>query len=427
MKKILEKIRPIDLFLIISLINTAVFLFVNLVYWGRPLSASTLGSGKQFCDYFYHTAFSSARSSIYMESVDACFPPLAYCMYYFLWRTAPYLDEESVLNWRNYMTADNALLVFLLYNMVLVVLLGFCIMQYYRKTEAKYVLIFPLAVLVSYPTLCTSIQRGNAVLLVTLMLSFAWLWMDSDYLIKKEAAMLLIAVSAGFKIYPAILGIEYIRRKDWKRVIRLVIYGIILFFVPFLFFGGKEGIMNFISILGSHASWTANGHYGTVRGITEILWNRSGMNNEHLLNPIGFLIENLFFVSSILFYFMSKTKWQRVLFLSGILASYLGYNWAYTIVYYLPALFVFLQENKGKISQYNKKECIWILINTVGFAVIFSIPWFFQYLFEDGIYEGIFIVSYVMLFVNAVYVIRHRLKNKGKRYECQKKIKTDIG
>lgn len=399
------EMKQIDLLLVVSIVTTAIFFLINLITWGKSLDASTLGSGKQFCDYFYHTAFASAKENIYKESVDACFPPLSYCMYYLLWRTAPYQDSESVLNWRNYMTANNALLVFVMYSITMMLLINWCISQYYQKTETKYTLLMPVAIAFSYPLLCTSIQRGNAALPVAIMLSIAWLWMDSESKIKQEAAMILIAVSAGFKIYPAILGLEYIRRKDWKRAVRLMIYGILLFFGPFLFFGGIEGFKNLFNILMTHAAYNAEYHYGSIRGITEMILNKFALQGESF-QMTGFVTENIFLLGSLACFCISKRKWHRALFISGILASYLGYNWAYTIVYYLPVLFIYLQENGEKVLCGKQKESIWSVINTVGFALIFSIPWFFEFLLEGGIYEGIFIISYVILLVNACSVIR---------------------
>ena len=110
--------------------------------------------------------------------------------------------------------------------------------QYIQKTGFKQDVLFPLALVVSYPFMCTSIQRGNVCLLVAILFTLAWLWMDDASKVKQEIALLLFACCAGFKLYPAIFGLVFIKKKQWKKAGRLVVYGITTVFAPFLVIGG---------------------------------------------------------------------------------------------------------------------------------------------------------------------------------------------
>lgn len=77
--------------------------------------------------------------------------------------------------------------------------------------------------------------------LVLILLMYACAWMDSEKKAEKEAALILIAFAAGLKLYPAIWGVFYLAEKRYKEAIRLIIYGILLFFLPFIFFQGVDG------------------------------------------------------------------------------------------------------------------------------------------------------------------------------------------
>lgn len=124
--------RPIDIFLIVSLSITAMFIILNIFTNGILFSKCVMSSSFLFSDYFYHIAGSSDTSIMYSYGDPYSFPPFAYFMYSLLWSLNPYTDSESILNWQNYRSADNALLVFVTYSMLLMMLLIYCINQFFR-------------------------------------------------------------------------------------------------------------------------------------------------------------------------------------------------------------------------------------------------------------------------------------------------------
>lgn len=399
----LQKIRVINLFLFIGGISILVFCAINFYRWGI-LKYTALSPGHEFGDYFFHTMFASAKENCYAVSVDACFPPLAYIFYYFLYRSAPYLEEDGTYVWQNYKNTDYALLVFLAVCVVFIILLNYCVTEYYKKIDSRYSLFLPLIVVLSYPVLFTGLQRGNPVLFVALCLCFSWLWIDSDSKVKQELALILIAIAFCFKIYPAIMGLIFIKRREWKKAIRLAIYGLVLFFGPFIFFGGIEGIKSFFNILMEHAGWSMDaGHFGSVRGITYYFLVENTSITESTINLVGMILENVFLIVCVVMFFLSKSRWREALFISGILVGYVGYNWAYTFVYYLPVLFLFIKE-KGENTVFGNLDTA---VNIILLSIIFSVPLYF-YKLPGGIYEGVGITSFLFLGINIVFALKER-------------------
>ncbi|MCM1156805.1 MAG: DUF2029 domain-containing protein [Roseburia sp.] len=258
--------------------------------------------------------------------------------------------------------------------------------------------------------MCTSIQRGNVVILVALLLTLSWLWMDSESRIKQELALLFIAFAAGFKLYPALIGVVYLKRKEWKKALRLIIYGLIVVFVPFLFFGGYKGMLGLVHTLTDFASSISADKTNTVCGMAKWLGLKLDMT-ESLADTFGALTGYLFFAASLLFFFLSRTKWQESLFLSGILVSFLPSNWEYTLVYYLPVLFLFMKEHDGDLKENCFWTNVWLIFHAVSFGLIFSVDFLMLY-YRYGLISGIFTVTYILIGVNMLHVL---WKWSGKR------------
>ncbi len=245
---------------------------------------------------------------------------------------------------------------------------------------------------------------------VSLLLALAWLWMDSENRKKQEMALVLIAVAAGFKLYPALIGVVYIKRKEWKKVFRLILYGVIAVFVPFFFFGGIEGLMHLVHTLTGFATYIDAGKTNTVCGMAKWLGLKLNMIDA-AADIFGVLIGYLFFVCSIIFFFLCKKKWQEALFLSGILVSFLPSNWEYTLVYYLPVLFLFMKEYDGNLRGNRWKINIWVTFHMVSFGMVFSVDFLMLY-YRYGLISGIFTITYVVIGINMLIVLGERIAEK---------------
>lgn len=407
LKKI--NLKPIDLFLIVSLGITLLFILFNITTKGMLFKECVMDSPFLFSDYFYHLAGSTDDVNVYSYGPPYAFPPFAYLIYYLLWSFNPYRDSGGITNWQNYRSADNALVVFVIYNMLIMMILVYCVNQYFQERNTiKNEILLPTAILVSYPFMCTSIQRGNIVALVAIMLSLAWLWMSSESKVKQELALVFIAFAAGFKLYPALIGIVYIKRKEWKKAVRLIIYGTIVIFLPFIIFGGYKGAIDLYHTLRGIASYINPNKTNTVCGMVKWLGLKFNMPDSSA-NILGTIVNYIFLVSSLLFFFMSKRKWQEALFLNGILVSFLPSNWVYTLVYYLSTFFLFMQEYNEDMRSNEWKTNAWIIAHVIGFGMIFSVDFLMVY-YKYGLITGIFTITYLLIGMNMINILYERVK-----------------
>lgn len=397
-----SKMTYINLFLLISIFNTGLcimFLFFNM---GELFNRIILGPTNQFSDYFFHVSMAQDRRNLYSLSSNVCFPPLAYCMYYFLYRFAP--SDVDIMDWEAYKNSDNALTIFVIYNLICAIFLLYVIRSYMKKSSLKYDVILPIALLMSIPFCATSIQRGNAVMLVSITLSLFFLWNDDISKIKQEVALVLLAVAAGFKTYPALCGIIYIKRKEWAKAVRCLIYGIVLYFGPFVFFGGLSGLRSIISNYLSRE--TAAPRTGTARGVILYFLNKLAAFTPIANTRISVAGELLFIVILLISFFIAKKRWQESLFLCGIMSVCIPSNNMYTAIYFLIPCLMFLSENaENKL----KKVCRLEVISCFLLAMIFSLPIYFL-LYWTKVYLGTFAMIYLLLIVNIWSVLYNYIR-----------------
>lgn len=408
MKERIKKVQVLDVFLAISLGISLLFLVGNILNEGQYFKKLVMDSTFLFSDFFYHIAGSSDTSIMYSYGDPYSFPPFCYLMYILLWSLNPYKDSESILNWKNYRQYDNMLVVFVMYNIFCIILLLYCFKEYFKKNGFKYDVLFPIALVVSYPFMCTSIQRGNVCLLVAILFTLAWLWMDDDNKVKQELALVLFACCAGFKLYPAIFGLVFIKKRDWKKTIRLVVYGITTIFAPFLVIGGATGLRSLYKTLTGFATYIDPARANTVCGMAKWLGMKLNMS-ETMAETFGIGINYIFFFGMILMFFLAKKKWQESLFLTAILVHFIPSNYEYTSVYYLLVLLLFLREHTDSIYNINIGQRIYLVCHVIGFALLFSADFLMLY-YRYGLISGMFTVMYLMIAVNIFNVFWNMIK-----------------
>lgn len=398
-KKSILSLSYYQVYVIVASIALTVFFVECIVFYGQTVSILTINMFTRFDDYYMHLGYASAPAgtNIYELSNNACFPPLAYLLYSFLAHISGFVaDDYSQVN-RFQLYAHN-MPVFIIYNMICFGLLIFAVSLYFKKHSFLNIMYFPCLLLFSYPIAFTAFQRGNSIFLVVSLVAIALAWKDDESKFKREMAMILIAVCAGLKIYPAVLGLLYLREKRWKETIRLIIYGIVLFIVPFAFFGGFEAIKTFFGTI----IWLyGEVHITSVNGVVmEAVKNIFGRNAALFAS----IIQQLFLILSLTAFFLLKEKWSQILILCGLMALYISSSWMYTCIYFIPPMLMFFKEQNQQPLRINKKN--WPdLIAFILFSFCFTIPYHFGY-------ETFYPIVVVILSVYIIVVIARALMQK---------------
>ena len=367
LKERIAKSGRLDWYLLFASVMFAGFLAANALFSGKFFNSMMMGTRYQLNDYFSHLGYASQPigTNIYVYSRDVVFPPLAYLFYGFLARIDGFIAPNPTDIFAN-MTVGQNLTVFVTVMMLCTLLLVYAVSLYLQPGRFRGQVLFPGLLIVSYPFLFSSVQRGNSVLLISLLLCIAMAFKDSESKVKKEIALILIAVCAGFKIYPAVFGLLYVFEQRYQESVRLIIYGILFFFVPFLFYGGVDAFMTFVhnaADLGGETFSYSVSRIGDDLGIL--------LTGEPV--PVfSNLLQQAFLLLSLIALYFSKKPWVKILLLGALMGLYVSSGWPYNSVYMLPGFLLFLSSGE---TLHGFQETASFALYCLTFCVPFVFAW----------------------------------------------------
>ena len=101
---------------------------------------------------------------------------------------------------------------------------------------------------------------------------------DNKNKILREIGLISLAIATSIKIHPVVFGLMLLFDKRWAEAKRCIIYGVLIFFVPFLCFGGfseftvlLSNLTNASNFLGSIGHGYRLNFSNTVYGVFDVL------------------------------------------------------------------------------------------------------------------------------------------------------------
>ncbi len=358
---------PIYLFLICSAFITASsFIYIALhrnTVWDHYIFRF---GEDMFMDFFNHITYVREPSKVYSISEHACFPPFVYIFYFLL---SLLLPTNATVKHDASMTSPYAIVMYVIYTAICCIFLYIVTSKLLKSFGEKISILTSLAIMLS-SVFITVIERGNSVLIVLILLLSALYLKDSDKKFNRELALIFIAMAAGIKIYPAIFGLIYIAEKRWREAIRLIAYGILFFLVPFIFFGGFDGLMMFISnqmAIHDDAYTSFTSISSSVRYISLMIFD-----DPFKWDIVAKILPLIFTAFAVLAFFFGKlVMWEKLMMLTSIIAFVPAWSGSYTAVFFaIPMIILFCQTKNGFGNGFDR---IYKLLCTIGFTLAFSL------------------------------------------------------
>ena len=366
-KKFKEHYTLYNLFTCLSLAGIVGFFLFALIRGSFAFDWVSMRNkgGIHTIDYFNHVLLAAYPEYIYeiATGIWGMFPPLAYVFYRFLFLIT-YDGADLPQSYAQLAAMNYTLTVFLYYSLFVALLLVFAI-EAWRKENAHYKRLVA-CLLLSVPFFAGGFERGNSVMVVVPLLLIALKWKDSGSRLKKELALVIIAICAGLKIYPAIFGLLYIKEQRFKEGFRLLGYGILFFFVPFLFFGGKNGLILWLLNVIETTGTESLGRLEYIKGLTCTL---GYLITGRDLPLLGAIMTNLFLLAMIGLFVVSVDKYRTVFYLCCCMTFFPVNAHRYTLSYLAIPLVMYLMEHGSE-----RGKDAFITAEIVGYGCLFSIP-----------------------------------------------------
>ncbi len=408
-------LKRYELFVIVSMAGTISFFAYALLAGASAFDWLCIDNfgGFEFGDYFRHVFFMQDAKHIYVNvsGVWGAFPPLIYLFYNALFHLTS-RNGAVYTNWTDFKYSDYALLVFLMYTVFLTLAFLYAIMLWKKQPHYRLMVV---CLLLSMPFFAGAYERGNSVMIVVVLLLIALKWRESKSKIKRELAMVLIAICAGIKIYPAIFGLLYLKEKRWKETFRLIFYGIIFFFGPFFFFLGKDGLLLWLSNVASTFKASCIGRVEFVKGL---VCTGSFLATGHANETIGSSISIFFLLMMLFFSFLSSSHNRTVFFMCAAMTFFPTNAFRYTLCYFsIPLIMELMEHGDERVG----KSLSTMEVILYGF--VFTIPTYwgvatqFRLSFRDDfrmtyVDFWIYLMAYLLLLVVVVHELVRVLKSK---------------
>ena len=384
-----KKINPINIFIIISAISVIISFFAFILGKDTFTAVSaTDGFEKLFNDFVFHLYYSKDLSTVYTKSIHVCFPPLIYLFYHALNLMMPPQDGKDI----NFNAMYDLCAIYLIVEFLI---FAFVVKRFLKKQSDKKILITVILLTLSSCFAFGVIQCANIAFFVVILLLLAIDFKESNSKIKQELAMILIAIAAAIKIYPAVFGLLYIAEKKYKEAIRLIIYGILFFAVPFAFTGGIDGFNEFLNnqirVQEVWGELSPNGIY------TNFLTLGCG---ENLSKAMIYIFGAISFV----LFFVFRDNHKRLFMLSFIMVMCPMWSGAYTPAFFVIPFLYFVSKTEYIKSKF---DIFYILLYSFLFTSSCC-----TFKFSS---QKIFVIALLMLFTVIIEEIIFLKNSKAKK------------
>ena len=321
-----------------------------------------------------HVAFSADRVHLFERAryEQGCFPPLVYLGYYAIFKLI-FRQENPMYRFSDLESLDY-LYFMIVYYSIFVALLLYVGISLWGRDRLKNLLIF-VCLMISVPFYVGGVAVANSTLIVMALLLMALKLRESDSPWQREAALVIIAVCAGIKIYPAVFGLLYLLDKRFKEAIRLTIYGIVLFFAPFSIFGGVKGFMYWlenVKVASAHLD------FGRIQCIKGVIYSIACLADVTLPSVILRLVPIVFAILMLVLACITKSRYRRVFYLCAIMVFFPTNAFRYTLSYLsIPFIMSFQEQLTGgpsvNISSSHRYAVI-SYIETAILSLIYAMP-----------------------------------------------------
>ena len=286
----------------------------------------------------YYDFTSSILAARNRNEYGGMYPPLAQFFFWVLAHLLPAGYEDLTI--RELINLPLGAVYVMFFFLVCAFLTGWMLEDGLRTP--KYTRRFTVAALFLSVPFIYGIQRGNVLFICLPLMLYFCLNYDAESRTRRILSLVALAIAAGIKIYPAILGMMLVKSRRWKQVILCVAIGLAAVLIPSLLFDKLDTIRVIIERLATTAAAFDErglGHQLGIQNFTQILNRIFGWN----LNKFAALI--VMAVLTMILFFLSRERWQQVFLLTAALITWPSISFVYTMIFMTVPLIAYINSD----------------------------------------------------------------------------------
>lgn len=351
--------NPFDFFMYTACGLMLVSFIYIMFHNGEPIR-SLLWSGPTvgiFPDFF-EAVKDATRPNPYDER--AIYPAFAYFLLYWVSKFIPY----DCTNWPEISLTREGIATVAIFFLIITTCVCYLAGNFLKLHGGK--ALFLSICFICSPGYIYMAERGNVVILSVLFVMFFLYYYDSKNKILQELSLVSLACAVCMKLYPVFMGIELLLEKQYKKAMRCIFYGVIVFVLPFTFYEGVGEIPHLISNILYLSKETKVDERGFGYGYKIDISNFSRAIENYSGIHISFtMVMCIACICMAIVLFTLKENWKRIYVLTLFLTIIPSFSWIYNAQYFIIPLTFFFKDNK-KMDIETMIYCIMFLLIMVS-------------------------------------------------------------
>lgn len=222
-----------------------------------------------------------------------------------------------------------------------------------------------------------SIERGNMVFLAAAGVNYFLVYYDAKTAWTRRFGLSCLCIAAVLKIFPVLFGILLLRDKRYRDIAFCIITGLILTFLPFLYFEhGFGNIPRLIDELRAHMAIAAlpdTVYKFGIHSLTQmIIFAINYLNPGQIVAPtiamwtIGTkVLTAILACVSLVLAFLEKQRWMQIGLIAMVIMLFPTDSYFYSGLYLIPMIVLFLNKRELNKMDYVVAVLLCLIMNPV--------------------------------------------------------------
>ena len=242
--------------------------------------------------------------------------------------------------------------------------------------------------------------RGNYIVIVVTCISWFFAWYRSEKRWQRELSLVLLAIAAGIKLYPALLAAILLKERRFADFFKTVVYTIAAFFLPFLVFsGGFSNVGVFLENLTSFqgSDQVSDRNYSMPTFLYYFVQFANGLKLSEIpqwVITVGGKLSTITLLSGLFFSLFSNHTWKALSLVTIALIVYPAPSFIYSATMMLPVIILFLICSDKKKIDYVYLALFLIMLIPVQFGYL--VP---PNIFDYGLSMNNFLQHFAMIII----------------------------